>query len=81
MEAELLKIRLSRTGSKKKPSYRIVVIEGSRARDGRFIDLLGHYDPKKNPAKMKLDREKYSHWVSKGARPSDTVKSFLKMAE
>jgi small subunit ribosomal protein S16 len=80
-EGELLKIRLSRTGSKKKPSYRIVVIEGSRARDGRFIDLLGHYDPKKNPSKLKLDREKYNHWVSKGATPSETVKSFLKTAE
>jgi len=81
MEGELLKIRLSRTGSKKKPSYRIVVIEGSRARDGRFIDLLGYYDPKKNPSKLKLDKEKYSHWLSKGATPSETVKSFLKRAE
>jgi small subunit ribosomal protein S16 len=76
----LLKIRLSRTGSKKKPSYRVVVIEGSRARDGRFIDLLGHYNPKKSPSILKLDQEKYAYWVAKGAQPSATVRSFLKMA-
>jgi small subunit ribosomal protein S16 len=75
----LLKIRLSRTGSKKKPSYRVVVIERSRARDGRFIDLLGHYNPKKSPSIVKLDKEKYAYWVAKGAQPSATVRSFLKM--
>jgi small subunit ribosomal protein S16 len=80
-EGYLLKIRLSRTGSKKKPSYRVVVIEKSKARDGRFIDLLGHYNPKKNPAIVKLDREKYDYWVAKGAQPSGTVQSFLKTAE
>jgi len=74
----LLKIRLSRKGSKKKPSYRIVVIEKSRARDGRFIEVLGHYDPKKNPSNLKLDKEKYAYWLAKGAQPSDTVKSFVK---
>jgi small subunit ribosomal protein S16 len=81
VEDRLLKIRLSRTGSKKKPTYRIVVIEGSRARDGRFIDLLGHYDPKKSPSVFKLDKEKYAYWLAKGASPSQTVKSFLKTAE
>jgi small subunit ribosomal protein S16 len=65
-------------GSKKKPKYRIVVIEKSKARDGRYVDILGHYDPKKNPASINLDKEKYAYWVSKGAQPSDTVKSFLK---
>jgi len=74
----LLKIRLCRTGSKKKPSYRIVVIEKSRARDGRFIEVLGHYEPKKNPATFKLDKEKYAYWEAKGAQPSDTVKSLSK---
>ena len=74
----MLKIRLCRTGSKKKPSYRIVVIEKSRARDGRFIEVLGHYEPKKNPATFKLDKEKYAYWEAKGAQPSDTVKSLSK---
>jgi small subunit ribosomal protein S16 len=65
-------------GSKKKPKYRIVVIERSRARDGRYVDVLGQYDPKKNPASLTLDKEKYAYWISKGAQPSDTVKSFVR---
>jgi len=76
-ERFLLKIRLTLMGSKKKPKYRIVVIEKSRARDGRYVDILGQYDPKKNPAALNLNKEKYAHWVSKGAQPSNTVKSFL----
>jgi small subunit ribosomal protein S16 len=55
-------------GSKKKPKYRIVVIEKSRARDGRYVDVLGQYDPKKNPAALNLNKEKYAYWVSKGAQ-------------
>jgi len=77
----LLKIRLTRMGSKKKPSYRIIVIEGSRARDGRFIEILGHYDPRKKPSAVNLDKEKYGYWLAKGAQPSETVKSFLKRIE
>jgi small subunit ribosomal protein S16 len=65
-------------GCKKKPKYRIVVIENARARDGRYIDVLGQYDPKKNPAALNLNKEKYAYWLSKGAQPSDTVRSFLK---
>jgi small subunit ribosomal protein S16 len=76
-ECFLLKIRLTLMGSKKKPKYRIVVIEKSRARDGRYVDVLGQYDPKKNPAAVNLNKEKYAYWVSKGAQPSNTVKSFL----
>jgi len=76
-ESFLLKIRLTLMGSKKKPKYRIVVIEKSRARDGRYVDVLGQYDPKKNPAAVNLNKEKYAYWVSKGAQPSNTVKSFL----
>jgi len=76
-ECFLLKIRLTLMGSKKKPKYRIVVIEKSRARDGRYVDVLGQYDPKKNPAALNLNKEKYAYWVSKGAQPSNTVKSFL----
>jgi small subunit ribosomal protein S16 len=74
----LLKIRLSRMGSKKKPSYRIVVIEKSRARDGRFIELLGHYNPKKKPSVAQLDKDRYAYWVAKGAQPSNTVRSVMK---
>lgn len=76
----LLKIRLTLMGSKKKPKYRIVVMEKSRARDGRYIDVLGQYDPKRNPASVNLDKEKYAYWIAKGAQPSDTVKSFFKKA-
>src|SRR6202008_4776782 len=76
-ERFLLKIRLTLMGSKKKPKYRIVVIEKSRARDGRYVDVLGQYDPKKNPAAVNLNKEKYAYWVSKGAQPSSTVKSFF----
>jgi len=76
-ESFLLKIRLTLMGSKKKPKYRIVVIEKSRARDGRYVDVLGQYDPKKNPAALNLNKEKYAYWVSKGAQPSNTVRSFL----
>jgi small subunit ribosomal protein S16 len=73
----LLTIRLTLMGSNKKPKYRIVVIEKSRARNGRYIDVLGQYDPRKNPAAINLDKEKYTYWISKGAQPSNTVKSFI----
>ena len=76
-ESFLLTIRLTLMGSKKKLKYRIVVIEKSRARNGRYIDVLGQYDPRRNPASINLDKEKYAYWISKGARPSDTVKSFV----
>lgn len=73
----LLRIRLTRMGAKKKPAYRIVVIEKSSARDGRFIEVLGHYNPKKKPVDLKLDKEKYAYWVSKGAQPSETVRGLM----
>jgi small subunit ribosomal protein S16 len=73
----LLKIRLTRMGAKKKPTYRIVVIEKSNARDGRFVEILGHYDPKPATPEFHMDKERYSHWISKGAQPSSTVKSFF----
>jgi small subunit ribosomal protein S16 len=74
----LLRIRLSRTGAKKKPSYRIVVIEKDKARDGRFVEILGHYNPRNNPPELVLDRERASYWLGRGAQPSETVHSFLK---
>ncbi|MBZ5536007.1 MAG: 30S ribosomal protein S16 [Acidobacteriia bacterium] len=74
----LLTIRLSRVGAKKRPHYRIVVIEKDAARDGRYLEVLGTYYPLANPAEIKLNRERYDHWLRRGAQPSDTVKSFLK---
>lgn len=74
----MLAIRLSRVGAKKRPHYRIVVLEKDQARDGTYLEVLGTYNPLTKPAEVKLDRERYDHWVSKGAQPSETVKSFLK---
>ncbi len=73
----MLTIRLARTGKKKQPSFRIVVLEKSKRRDGRYIDQLGHYNPRTHPAAIHLDKEKYDFWVGRGAQPTDTVKSFL----
>jgi small subunit ribosomal protein S16 len=75
----VLTIRLSRIGKKKKPFYRVVVIERTRPRDGRVVDAVGTYDPLKKPAEIKLDVERVKHWLGKGAQPSDTVRSFIKL--
>ncbi len=75
-----LKIRLARGGAKKRPFYRIVVSESRKARDGRFIERLGTYDPllsKDNGERVKLDVDRIKHWISVGAKPSDRVASFL----
>ena len=74
----MLTIRLSRIGKKKKPFYRVVVTESSRPRDGRFVEVVGTYDPLKKPAEVKLDAERIKHWLSRGAQPSDTVRSFIR---
>ena len=74
----MLKIRLARTGAKKKASYRVVVIERERARDGRFVEILGHYNPRRHPPELILDRERVDFWISRGAQPSETVSSFLR---
>ncbi|HEV2224088.1 MAG TPA: 30S ribosomal protein S16 [Candidatus Acidoferrales bacterium] len=71
-------IRLSRIGKKKQPAYRVVVIEKTRPRDGRFVEIVGTYDPLKNPAIVKLDAERVKYWLGCGAQPSDTVRSFLR---
>jgi small subunit ribosomal protein S16 len=71
-------IRLARTGAKKKPHYRVVVIEKANARDGRFVEIVGHYDPRKEPAEIVLKRERIDYWMGKGAKPSDTVRGFLR---
>jgi len=77
----LLMIRLARTGATKKPTYRVVVIEKARARDGRFVEIVGHYDPRKNPAAVTLHSERIDYWLQKGAQPSDTVRSLLNRAK
>jgi small subunit ribosomal protein S16 len=74
----MLSIRLRRTGSAKRPHYRVVVAESQNWRDGRFVEVLGHYDPRHEPAVVKLDSERVQYWISKGARPSDTVRSLIK---
>ena len=73
----MLCIRLARTGAKKKPSYRVVVIEKERARDGRFLEILGHYNPTTNPIELKVDQDRYQYWVGQGAQPSGTVTRLL----
>jgi small subunit ribosomal protein S16 len=74
----VLTIRLARIGKKKKPYYRVVVIERTRPRDGRVRELVGTYDPLKKPAEIKLNGERIKYWLGQGAQPSDTVRSFLK---
>lgn len=74
----MLMIRLSRVGKKKQPSYRVVVIEKSRPRNGRFVEIVGTYNPLKKPAAIQLDAERVKYWLGCGAQPSDTVRSFLR---
>jgi small subunit ribosomal protein S16 len=74
----VLTIRLSRIGKKKQPTYRVVVIEKTRPRDGRFVEIVGTYDPLKKPAVIQLDAERIKYWLGCGAQPSDTVRSFLR---
>ncbi len=71
-------LRLKRMGTNKKPFYRIVATEKTSPRDGRFIEEIGHYDPKTDPAAIKIDREKALYWLKNGAKPSVTVQSLLK---
>lgn len=74
----MLAIRLSRKGAKKHPYYRIVVTEKGLKRDGRFLEIVGHYDPCRQPAEIRLDRDRITYWIERGAQPSDTVRSFMK---
>lgn len=76
----MIAIRLTRKGSKKKPVYRVVVAEKTAPRDGRFLEILGHYNPVPTPAEFQLDLERVNHWLSKGAKPSDTVRRLIEKA-
>ena len=73
-----VRIRLARHGAKKRPFYRIVVADGEKPRDGRFLERVGTYDPKYDPAKVTIETERIQYWIDQGATPSDTVKSLLK---
>ena len=76
----MVKIRLSRLGAHKKPFYRIVVADSRTRRDGPFIEILGTYDPLKDPSEIKLNGEKVKHWLQRGAQPTDKAKKLIQKA-
>jgi small subunit ribosomal protein S16 len=73
----MLVIRLRRAGSKGHPFFRVVVTENRSARDGRFVESIGHYNPRSTPETLVIDRERLDHWLGNGARPSDTVRTLV----
>jgi small subunit ribosomal protein S16 len=77
----LLVIRLTRKGAKKRPIYRVVVTEKEAKRDGRFVEIIGHYNPCREPAELKLDRGRIDYWIARGAQPSATVRSLIRKSE
>ena len=74
----MLAIRLARFGAKKKPTYRVVVIDKERARNSRSVEVVGHYNPIAKPAQVDLNHERIEYWMKNGAQPSDTVTRLLK---
>ena len=74
------RIRLARVGSKKNPIYRVVVADARSPRDGRFIEVIGHYNPVTDPPQVTIDREKAQAWIAKGAQASNTVKKLIALA-
>jgi small subunit ribosomal protein S16 len=72
------RIRLARVGSKKNPVYRVVVADSRAPRDGKFIEIIGRYNPQSDPSIIDLDEAKVKDWIAKGAQPSDTVRRLLK---
>ena len=74
----MLAIRMRRLGAKKRPFFRIVVIDSHAARDGRALEVIGHYNPTTEPESFDLDRERLNYWTTRGAQPSDTVRTLLK---
>jgi small subunit ribosomal protein S16 len=75
-----VRIRLTRIGSKKNPIYRVVVADSRSPRDGRFIEIVGRYNPQTDPSTIELDEAKVKDWISKGAQPSDAVAKLIKVA-
>ncbi|MGA2260634.1 MAG: 30S ribosomal protein S16 [Acidobacteriota bacterium] len=78
MGGVLLRIRLTRMGAKKKPFYRVVVTDRRQARDGSFVEIVGHYNPVTNPPAIELKMDRVRHWIDCGAQPSETVRSLIK---
>ncbi|TNE91995.1 MAG: 30S ribosomal protein S16 [Deltaproteobacteria bacterium] len=76
----MVRIRLTRLGAKKRPFYRVIAADSRAPRDGRFIEQLGFYDPMTEQKTLKLDLERVDHWLSNGARPSDTAKRLIERA-
>ena len=74
----MVKIRLKRMGMKKQPFYRIVVTDSRNARDGRFIEEIGYYNPLSEPAEIRIDQERAKYWLGTGAQPTDTTRALLK---
>ena len=77
----MVAMRLTRIGSKKRPYYRIVVIDKRRARNGRFLEVLGQYNPIARPAQVEINAERAQYWLAMGAEPSETVRSLLRQKE
>lgn len=76
----MVKIRLTRKGKKKQPFYRVIVIDSRKRRDGPFVEILGTYDPMKNPSEVKIDTERAKYWIGNGAQPTSVVKKLLKIS-
>jgi len=77
----MVRIRLCRVGAKKQPSYRVVVADQRAPRDGRFIEIVGHYNPRTDPPTVVLKEDRIAHWLSKGAQPSDAVARMIRNLE
>jgi small subunit ribosomal protein S16 len=73
----MVAIRLRRAGSKKRPFFRVVVTDSRAARDSRFIEILGHYNPRSRPAIVQVDKARVDHWIALGAQPSDSVRTLI----
>jgi small subunit ribosomal protein S16 len=76
-----VRMRLTRVGSKKNPIYRVVVADSRSPRDGRFIEIVGRYNPQTDPSSIELDEDKVKDWLGKGAQPSDAVAKLIKIAK
>jgi small subunit ribosomal protein S16 len=76
----LVKIRLTRKGAKKKPFYRVIVADSRKRRDGPFLEIIGTYDPLKNPSEVKIDTERAKYWIGCGAQPTSAVKKLLNIS-
>ena len=73
----MLSIRMRRTGSKKRPFFRVVVSEARSKKEGQFIEVLGFYNPRTKPAVVEINKDRVAHWIAKGARPSDSVRTLM----